>query len=131
MNSVNLTGRITADLELKKTKSNLSVCDFSIAVDRNKKGADGEKIVDFFNLQVWNQGAEFLCKYAGKGAKVGITGRLVQDRYVDNNGKSVNRVYIVAENVEIESMPQKNDRQIEAVQNYKTTEIAPDDLPFY
>ena len=52
LNRVILMGRLTADPELRKTASDLSVTSFTLAVDRNYgKGADRQ--TDFINCVAW------------------------------------------------------------------------------
>ncbi len=52
-----LIGRLTADPELKQTQSGISVCSFSIAVDRRFSGRDSERKTDFINITSWRQQA--------------------------------------------------------------------------
>ena len=68
MNNVVLSGRLTVVPEVKFTKSGKEVVNASIAVNRNRKDANGERIVDFFDFTVWGQAAQYLAKFADKGA---------------------------------------------------------------
>ena len=85
LNKVIMMGRLTADPELKTTeKDNISVCNFSIAVERpHHKGE--EKETDFFNCTIWKGGAEVLCKYFKKGDLITISGSLRNSAYLDKN----------------------------------------------
>ena len=74
INNVVLVGRMTRDAELRYTPSNVAVATFSLAVNRNFKGANGERETDFINCVIWRQQAENLANWAKKGALVGITG---------------------------------------------------------
>ena len=58
MNKVILTGNLTRDPELSTTNSGVSVCRFSIAVQRNFQNSEGEREADFFNVTVWRNRAE-------------------------------------------------------------------------
>ena len=58
MNKVQLTGRLTADPELRYTESNKAYTRFSLAVGRNFKNKDGEYDADFFNIVAWEKRAE-------------------------------------------------------------------------
>lgn len=80
LNNVTLVGRLTADPELKEVGEN-KVCNFSVAVQRSYKNADGNYEADFINCSVWNQIAENLCEYCHKGDIVGIKGSLMQSNY--------------------------------------------------
>ena len=76
INNVVLVGRMTRDAELRYTPSNVAVATFSLAVNRNFKGANGERETDFINCVIWRQQAENLANWAKKGALIGITGRI-------------------------------------------------------
>ena len=65
-NLVVLTGRLTADPELKTTPNGVSVTSFSIAVQRKQKNSNGEYETDFINIVAWRQTAEFITKYFKK-----------------------------------------------------------------
>lgn len=86
LNVVALVGRVTNDLELKYTQSNIPVCSFSIAVERSYKTETGERQTDFFNCSAWRQSAEFLCKFFQKGSAIAVTGELQQRKYTDKDG---------------------------------------------
>lgn len=81
LNRVILMGRLTADPELKKTNSDISVTSFSLAVDRNYgKGADRQ--TDFINCVAWRQTAEFISRYFSKGRLMAVEGSLQVRNYV-------------------------------------------------
>ena len=98
-NLVILTGRLTADPELKTTQSGVSVTSFSIAVDRRVKSGE-DKQTDFINIVAWRQTAEFVTKYFRKGNMIGIEGSIQTRKYTDKNGN--NRVIseVIANNVQ-------------------------------
>lgn len=98
-NKVILMGRITHDLELKTTTSGISVCSFSIAVDRRFQTKGEEKKTDFFNIVTWRQQAEFVTRYFAKGRMILVEGELQTRSYVDKNGQNVRVVEIVADQV--------------------------------
>lgn len=80
MNKVILLGRLTRDPELRTTPSGVSVCSFSVAV--NKRFAkDGQRDADFISCVAWRNTAEFICKYFTKGRMIGIVGSLTTGRY--------------------------------------------------
>ena len=76
MNIVAMVGRLTADPELKQTQNNISVCSFSIAVNRKFTDANGERKADFINCVAWRSTAEFICKYFSKGRNIGLNGSI-------------------------------------------------------
>ena len=147
MNTVNITGRITHDLDIRQTQSGKLVLDFQIAIRETKD------ITTFVRCQAWEKAAEIISQYAMKGSNLAITGSLKTDRYRDKNGNNVERTYIRVGSVEIldkrkeKLVKEANDfnanqefaesikdteyaRQFDG--NYaNTADIAPDDLPFY
>lgn len=100
MNSVNIIGRLTNAPELKQTPNGKSVCNFSVAVERRFKDADGNAIVDFIDCVAWNNQAEFLCKWFDKGVRVGLVGELQTRTYADNDGKNRKVVEVLISSVE-------------------------------
>ncbi len=98
-NLVVLTGRLTADPELKTTSNGTSVVSFSIAVDRRYRTGE-ERQTDFINIVAWRSSAEFISKYFKKGSLIGIEGSIQTRRYVDKNGNNRTAFEIVANNVQ-------------------------------
>ena len=96
INRVVLMGRITQNLEVKQTPSGVAVLQFSLAVERQFKNADGEKETDFINCVAWRQQAEFIGKYFGKGRMIALEGNLRTRTYDDKNGVKhyVTEVYV-------------------------------------
>ena len=95
MNSINLVGRITKDLELRFTQSNKAVCEFNLAVNRV-----GQEQADFITCQVWNGQAENLKKYQGEGSLIGVVGSLRVDQFQDKDGNNRYKTYVLANNIE-------------------------------
>ena len=98
-NLVVLTGRLTADPELKTTANGISVTTFSIAVDRRYRSGE-ERQTDFINIVAWRQSAEFITKYFKKGSMIGIEGSIQTRRYQDKNGNNRTAFEVVANNVQ-------------------------------
>jgi single-strand DNA-binding protein len=82
-NKVILGGRLTSDIELKQTQSGLSVCSFSLAV--NRRGRDAQ--TDFIDCTAWRQTAEFLSRYFKKGSSLCIVGTLQKREWDGQDGK--------------------------------------------
>ncbi|MDE5565129.1 MAG: single-stranded DNA-binding protein [Oscillospiraceae bacterium] len=97
-NRVILMGRLTRDPELRTTQSGISMCRFSIAVDRSYKQGD-EKQTDFFDITAWRQTAEFVSKWFSKGKLIHIEGKLQNKNYTDNNGVKHYSNIVIADNV--------------------------------
>lgn len=98
-NRVILMGRLTRDPESKTTPSGVSTCRFSIAVDRQYQKQGEERQADFFDVTVWRNTAEFVCKYFSKGKMIHIEGRLQNNNYTDNDGVKHYQNSIIADNV--------------------------------
>lgn len=98
-NLVVLTGRLTADPELKTTQSGIPVTTFSIAVNRNYRAGE-EQQTDFINIVAWRQRAEFITKYFKRGNLIGIEGSIQTRKYQDKNGNNRTAFEVVANNVQ-------------------------------
>jgi single-strand DNA-binding protein len=87
MNCVNLIGRLTKDSELSFTAgSGVAVLKYSVAVDRDYKGKDGQKEADFINCIMFNKAAEGLAQYLTKGKLIGVTGAIRTGSYDAKDG---------------------------------------------
>ena len=113
INSVVLVGRLTKDIELRKTQSGLSVASFTVACDRRlsqEQKNNGEQSADFISCVAWRGSADFLGKYAHKGDTVGVDGR-IQTRNYDRDGQKVYVTEIVCDTVNLlESKSQSQSR---------------------
>lgn len=132
-NLVMLCGRITKDLELQKTPSNISVVKFSLAINRNYN----KDQVDFINCVAWKHSAEYLCKYANKGDLIQISGEIQQNNYTNRDGQNVYQLEVNCSEVTIRSQKNDNERVETKVQEtkevYKNVEKQTqqtDDSPF-
>ena len=157
LNRVVLVGRLTKDIELRKTNSNASVCSFTVAVDRRfQSQQQAGQSADFINCIAWRQSADFLSSYAGKGTIVSVEGRIQTRSYDGPNGK-VYVTEVVADNVQIISNRTGNgipvstnssyasqnqtftpaadpgypDGMDDDFSNTPSLDISSDDLPFY
>ena len=98
-NKVILIGNMTADPELKQTQSGVSVCSFSIAVNRRFKSENGQQDTDFINIVAWRQSAEFVSRYFKKGNPILICGQIQTRNYTDNQGQKRYVTEVVADEV--------------------------------
>ena len=83
MNSVCIIGRLTKDVQERRTQNGTPVVSFTLAVDRRKK-EDG---ADFINCIAWNKSAETIAKYVHKGDLFGVTG-YIQTRSYEKDGRT-------------------------------------------
>jgi single-strand DNA-binding protein len=139
-NLVVLSGRLTADPELKYTQSNIPVCSFTIAVDRRYKQGE-EKQADFINITAWRQTAEIVSKYFSKGSTIGIEGSIQTRKYQDKEtGKNRTAFEVIANNVQFvdskrsegnnDNLPSQNQNFSQNENNGFTEVDTDDDLPF-
>ena len=99
-NKVILIGNLTADPELKQTSSGVSVCRFSIAVQRRfGRNDQGQTPADFFNIVAWRQSAEFVTRYFKKGRAILVCGQIQNDNWTDAQGVKHYSTSIVADEV--------------------------------
>ena len=102
INRVVLVGRLTKDVEVRKTTTGLSVASFTVACDRRgQKNPDGSSQADFINCTAWRQSADFLGQYARKGAMVGVEGRIQTRSYDDQQGQRRYVTEVVCDNVNL------------------------------
>ena len=86
-NKVILIGNLTADPELKQTTTGLSVCRFTIAVNRrNARAEAGQQTADFITVVAWRQSAEFVAHYFRKGRPILVCGKIQTGSWTDQQG---------------------------------------------
>jgi len=100
MNKVFLIGNLTRDPERTETAGGVSVCKFTIAVNRSYTGGDGERQTDFFNVTAWRGIADNVAKFCKKGNKIAVSGSIQIRNYEDNSGNKRTAVDIIAQDVE-------------------------------
>lgn len=99
LNEVVLMGRLTRDPELRRTGNGTAVTSFSLAVDRDFKGQDGERETDFVDIVAWRNTAEFVSKYFSKGRMAVVKGRLQVRDWTDKDGAKRRSTEVLAESV--------------------------------
>ena len=97
-NKVILIGHLTNDPELKQTTSGVSVCSFSIGINR-RFVTEGAQNVDFINIVAWRQSAEFVARYFKKGNPILVSGQLQTRNYTDSQGQKRYVTEVVADEV--------------------------------
>lgn len=139
MNSINLTGRLCDNPELKTTNGGVSVCSFTLAVKRPHV----KDTTDFIYCVVWRQSAEYLCKYGHKGDTVEVTGALTCREWDDKDGNKRKSFEVSADNLRVYTLAQGGsnaNQQPDALNTFTTSAAAQgiefeeivggDDLPF-
>lgn len=123
-----LTGNLTKDPELTKTANGISVCKFSVAVQRKYANANGEKEVDFLNIVAWRGLADNCNKYLRKGNKCGIVGSIQTRSYDAADGTKKYLTEIIAEEIEFLSSKTENENKPQT-ESQKKQEVMKDFTP--
>lgn len=100
MNHAMIIGNLTKDPELKQTPNGISVCTFTVAVQRRHKGRDGERQADFIPVVVWREMADACARYLAKGKKAAICGEINVRNYEAQDGTKRYVTEIIANQVE-------------------------------
>lgn len=129
MNKVIIIGRLTKDSELRYTESELAICDFTLAVDREYKKDE----TDFINCKAFGKLGETINKYTHKGDLIAVCGRINTGSY-EKDGHKVYTTNVVVDQVKFLQAKKEEDNpykdmsvKVEASQQF---EISPEDLPF-
>lgn len=86
LNSISIAGRLSKDPELRYTQSQVAVCSFGVAVERDFAQQGQQREVDWFEVVAWRQSAEFVSKYFHKGDMIIVMGRMQARDWTDNQG---------------------------------------------
>lgn len=109
LNKIFVMGRMTRDPELRRTQNGTAVTSFTLAVDRDFKDKDGEKIADFIDCVAWRTTAEFIAKNFAKGRMAVVEGRLQLRDFKDKDGTSRKVSEVQVDNIYFgDSKPQNN-----------------------
>lgn len=108
MNKLTIIGNLTKDPELRSTPDGVSVCDFTVAVNRRNK-REGQPDADFFHVSVWRKLGENCAKFLSKGRKVCCVGSVSVRTYQTQSGETRASLEVTAEDVEFLSSNSRND----------------------
>ena len=109
MNKVMLSGNLVKECVLRYTNNNKAVLQNTIAVRNDFKNANGEYESQFINIEVWEKTAEFLNKYAGKGSRVLVEGKIVNRNYTTQDGTKKYITNVAVEKVELLDTKKQDD----------------------
>ena len=140
MNSIIIHGRITRDIEMVYTNNDkpIAIAKFAVAVDRNFKDKNGEKVTDFFNCVSFGKQAEVFEKYFKKGDGITIQGEMQNNRYKNKEGENRDKWEIKIDKFDFELLRKgennssPNTFETAENQSFYVSEEEPDDedLPF-
>ena len=101
MNKLTIIGNLTRDPELRTVGSGITVCSFTVAVNRRRSNQNGNQPeADFFRVTAWRQLGEICSKYLAKGRKVCVVGELQNRSYEAKDGTKRTVTEIVADDIE-------------------------------
>ena len=127
MNKVVLIGRVTKDIEVRKTNSGKSFTRFTLAVNRRGKDAGA----NFITCVAWEKTADLLGAYVKKGNQIGICGRIETGKYEDRDGKTVFTTDVMVEEMDFLEPKGSTSAADEPTDTQPDIpEINPDDLPW-
>lgn len=109
INKVVLVGRLTRDPELRVSQSDIAICNFTLAVNRNFTDRNGERQADFINCVAFKKTAERLKQYMSKGSQIGVTGRIQTRNYENKEGQRIYVTEIVVDNDGLFFLDSKSD----------------------
>ena len=139
MNKITLIGNLTHDPEVRSTPSGVTVCSFTIAVNRRFASQGGERQTDFFRINAWRQLGDTCARYLQKGRKVAVIGELQARTYEAKDGTTRMSLDVSADEVEFLTPKSADDAgtgysaprpQASAQDLAGFTDINSDDLPF-
>jgi len=148
INRVIIVGRITNDLEIRRTATSMAVLRFSVAVDSSFKDSNGERKTNFIPIVAFGRNAETIEKYFSKGRMIALEGSLSQNRYERKDGSKATSIEVVLSGFSFVDSSKKDNRNEEDLIetnsgyqsdipssneeeiDYSKMDLADDDLPF-
>ena len=134
-----IIGNLTKDPELRTTATGLSVCSFTVAVNR-KQGAqqrqNGQQSeADYFRVTAWRERGEICAKFLQKGKKVCVIGPVSVSTYTGNDGTTRANLEVNAEEVEfisprVSDPPVPEEPKVDEQTGFQQVEFETDELPF-
>ena len=139
MNKLTIIGNLTREPELRTTTSGISVCSFTVAVNRRKTQNQQQPEADFFRVTAWRELGENCAKWLIKGKKVCVIGPVSVSTYQGQDGKTYANLEVTAQDVEFlspagqtENAPQAEPQtpKADAQSGFQQVEMDTDELPF-
>ena len=134
MQTIQIIGNLTSSPETRSTTSGVTVCSFTVAVDRKFKDQSGNKTTDFFRVNAWRQLGEMCGRYLDKGRKVYVRGELQARTYEAKDGTTRMSLDVQADEVEFlspkQSAEQHEEPSADTADMQGFTDITSDDIPF-
>ncbi len=138
INSVNIAGNLTRDMEVRTAQTGLQIGTVGIAVNdrrKNKNTGEWKNEPSFFDLKMFGTRAEKIAPYLTKGTKVSVQGKLIQERW-EKDGKTASRVFVYIDEIEFLNAKGAGEAAPEPVPAYAEAAAEPaeayydQDIPF-
>ena len=100
MNRVILIGNLTRDPERRTTRSGVTTCSFTLAVERDHKDKDGNRVTDYITVIAWRNTADLCCRYLTKGRQAAVIGSWHNRSYEDKDGNKRTVSECIADDVQ-------------------------------
>lgn len=130
MNKIVLIGNLTHDPEVRATPNGVTVCSFTIAVDRRFKDVNGANVTDFFRINAWRQLGENCAKFLSKGKKCAVVGELQPRTYEAKDGTTRMSLDVQADEVEFLTPKNATENETQPPVDNGFTPVESDEIPF-
>lgn len=143
MNRLTIIGNLVRDPESRTTSSGLTLCTFTVAVNRRRSSqtaAEGQPEADFFRVTAWRQLGDICAKYLAKGRKVAVVGPVSLNTFKGKDNETHATMEVTADDVEFLSSRSDAPAQAAAAPDAapvggkqepsKYVEVDGEDLPF-
>ena len=139
LNQIFIMGRLARDPEVRHTQSGVTVCSFTLAVDRDIKDKQtGERKTDWIPVTAWRGTGELVSRYLHKGDSIVVVGRLEIQEWTDRQGNKRTTPNVSAENVyftggrrhETAQSYQQQENEDQQEQNFEYLDDDQTELPF-
>ena len=139
LNQAFIMGRLAQDPEVRHTQSGVTVCSFTLAVDRDIKDKQtGERKTDWIPVTAWRGTGELVSRYLHKGDSIVVVGRLEIQEWTDRQGNKRTTPNVSAENVyftggrrqETAQSYQRQEHEDQQEQNFEALDDDQTELPF-
>ena len=140
MQQLMIIGNLTKDPELRTTATGLSVCSFTVAVNRRQTQQQRQNHqqpeADYFRVSAWRERGEVCAKYLSKGKKVCVIGTVAARAYTTSKGEVAASLEVTADEVEFLSSRSEGQqqseppKQVDQQTSYEQVQMEDDELPF-
>ena len=124
MNKLTIIGGVTRDSELRQTQTGVSVCSFTVAVNRKKKKGEQSE-TDYFRVTAWRGLADICGSYVKKGSKVCVVGPVSVSTYTNNNGETKATLEVTADDVEFLSSKGEGGNRASQQEDFSQAPVVP------